>query len=221
MKQIIILFLGLFGALPSFYPEEICFGGNFSSVSGMISTSYQDSTPLMTEEEEEMIREINRLRSDPKGYIPAIEGYLEVFRNDGWSHSDVRKEERTARELIGELEVLSPLPQLEFHPGLYKAARYLGRDARKRDQLGHIDSRGQDPFERIKAFTELSGGGENLVAGMNTARESLISLLIDSGIAGRGHRKNILNKDWAYVACHNAGMIDGLTNNWIQLFGKE
>jgi uncharacterized protein YkwD len=187
----------------------------------LLSIGLQDTLPPISEEEYDMIREINLLRSNPKGYISAIQEYLQVFRNDGWSKSMVRKEEKTARELIRELEALPPLPQLEFHPGLYEAARYLGKDSKKRNKLNHVDSHGQTPFDRIRKFTDLNAGGENLAAGMNTARESLISLLIDSGIPGRGHRKNILLREWEYVACYKAGTIDGIPNNWIQLFGKD
>jgi uncharacterized protein YkwD len=64
-------------------------------------------------------------------------------------------------------------------------------------------------------------GNENIVCGSNLAREALITLLIDSGIPGYGHRENLLNNEWTHAACFFVGEIKtGLScNYWIQNFG--
>ena len=67
----------------------------------------------------------------------------------------------------------------------------------------------------------MTDGNENLVGGLNTARESVINLLIDAGIPDRGHRMTLMEPRWEYVACHKIGNIGEMPNCWIQVFGKQ
>ena len=48
-------------------------------------------------------------------------------------------------------------------------------------------------------------GNENLVAGHDNVRQSVIDLLIDEGINPPGHREALLGPEWRYVACYNFG----------------
>ena len=66
----------------------------------------------------------------------------------------------------------------------------------------------------------MHSGNENLVGGQITARMSVIQLLIDSGIPGRGHRYNILNPIWTHVGCYYNGKIGNIEHNWVQNFAK-
>lgn len=181
------------------------------------------NAPLtMTVEERLMIDEINLVRKDPQAYIPKVKDYIQSVRKDpSVSESYKHEESATARELIFELSRLSPLPELKPHEGLYQCGIAHAIDVRKLASMTHVGLDGSYPWDRIGKMTDLPDGNENLVGGGKTIRESLIILLVDSDVAGRGHRLNILNPKWRYAAAHKVGIVGGVNNSWIQLFGTE
>lgn len=63
-------------------------------------------------------------------------------------------------------------------------------------------------------------GNENLTGGKKTVRLSVIRLLVDSGIPGRGHRNNMLNPAWTHVACYYNEKVGNIENNWVQNFAR-
>jgi len=66
----------------------------------------------------------------------------------------------------------------------------------------------------------MQDGNENLVGGPASVREAVIILLIDEGIANRGHRKTLLNPNWKYAAAFKIGQVGGMPNCWVQKFGN-
>lgn len=174
----------------------------------------------MSLDEETMIKEINLMRSNPRAYVKHVRQYIEDFKRAGWDQVTVRDEEQSANELIRELQRRLPLSILKPHPELYQVAKMHGDDLRRIGQVQHRGSDGSQPYERITKNTNLSDGNENLVGGADNVRESVIMLLVDSGIPNRGHRKTLLDPKWNYVACYKVGNIGNMPNSWVQLFGK-
>jgi len=176
----------------------------------------------MTSEEQNMVKEINLMRANPKAYIPYIKAYIDNMKKEGgWGASYIAQEEAAANELIAELNKLGPLSQLKAKEDLYQVAVQHGNDLKGMGNVTHTGSNGSSPFDRIDKGTDLSGGNENLVGGLNTVRESVITLLIDNGIPNRGHRKTLLNPAWNYASCRKVGDVGGMPNSWVQLFGKK
>ncbi len=176
----------------------------------------------MTDEEQNMVKEINLMRSNPKAYIPYVKAYIDNMKKEGgWGADYIAQEEAAANELIAELEKLGPLSQLKAKEDLYQVAKQHGDDLKGMGNVTHTGSNGSSPFDRIRKGTDLSDGNENLVGGLNTVRESVITLLIDNGIPNRGHRKTLLNPAWNYASCRKVGDVGGMPNSWVQLFGKE
>lgn len=176
---------------------------------------------FMTADEKSMLAEINLLRANPQGYIPYVEAYIEEFREAGWDSATTEEEVQTAKELITQLKRLEALSVLRPHPELYEVARLHGLDLREMGRVQHQGSDGSMPYNRIRQGTELSDGNENIVGGTTFIRESVITLLVDSGIPNRGHRAALLEPKWDYVACYRIGQVGQMPNTWLQVFGAR
>ncbi len=183
-------------------------------------------TSYLTDREKDMIAEINLLRSDPPGYIPKVEAYLqgiEEKKKQGWNGGGFFDEQiKVGRELIRELRSTKPLSILKPHKGVYTAARLHGIEERERKKTGHVGNDGSYPTERIlRQAPDLKEGGENLVGGPEDIKESLMLLLIDAGISNRGHRKTLLDPKWAYIGCYDVGKVGNMPNCWVQNFASS
>ncbi len=191
-----------------------------SSVADGIDTA-KDAT-YMTTREKEMIKEINLVRSNPKGYIPLVREYRKQVENTTFTDPNFAKEELKAIEdLIKELELMSPIAILQPREQLHNTAKKHGDELKSLNKTGHVGADGSYPWDRItRDDAELEDGNENLVGGPEEVRQSVMLLLVDSGIPGYGHRKTLLNPTWKYVACYEAGEVKGFPNYWVQNFAK-
>ena len=107
-------------------------------------------------------------------------------------------------EAIGFLSRQAPLPALGWSQGLAEAAADLARDEGQTGEVGHTGSRSGDMRQRIERHGEWAGRiAENVGYGPETARLMVMQLIIDDGVAGRGHRGNVYRRDFAVagVAC--------------------
>ncbi len=168
-----------------------------------------------------MIEEINLIRSNPKAYIKHIEAYIQKLENDELNRATNGEEISTAKELISELNNTPTLSILKPHDGLYQVGTKHGNDLKSRGVIEHTGGDGSWPWDRVKKGTDLTDGTENLVGGSDSVRESVIMLLVDSGIPNRGHRKALLNPKWNYVACKKVGKVADMPDTWVQMFGSK
>ncbi len=171
----------------------------------------------MTEVEAKMIAEINFVRAYPKVYATIILHYLSEKSKSSFGLD--KKEYDAGMELVAELNAMEPMPILTPKECVYNAAKKHGKDCEKRGFFAHEGSDGSQPWDRITAqCPDLGMGNENGVGSSNTGvREGVIALLIDQGISTRGHRHNMLNKNWKYVGCYR--YVDKVYGfHWVQNF---
>lgn len=193
---------------------------------------------FMTAEEKEMIIEINLMRTNPKAYIRYVDKYvLEMKEMMAGLDPDF---DTAVNELKTLLRSMKPVSVLKPHRELYRVARKHGEDNKKHHQLEHQGTDGRQSFDRVKDANlknSINNQGvyspnENLVGGEATVRNSVLALLIDSGVPSRGHRKALTEPAWDYVACYKIGTIvdlkdlqgmenDDMDNCWVQFFAKE
>lgn len=175
-----------------------------------------DLKTSMSDEELQMVKEINLVRSNPKGYVQYIEDYINHLK----LHGDMGSSIQSAKELIGELKSTSPLSILQPMQCVYMAAQKHGLDQKKRGDTDHQGSDGSWPWDRVlRECSSLQDGNENLVGGPDDIRRAVILLLVDDGIPNRGHRKTMLQPNWKYVACYKVGTVGTMPNCWVQNFG--
>jgi uncharacterized protein YkwD len=155
--------------------------------------------------EEEILAEINLARANPIQYA----GYLEAFKpnysgkeltlSDG--KSLVTTEGVSAcDEAIVYLRSVRAMAPLEMRTGLVLGAKDHVGDLVKTGGRGHKGSDGSVPEDRVSRYGTWSESvGEDILYDSRKAREDVISLIIDDGVATRGHRKNIFKPTFHVV----------------------
>ncbi len=154
----------------------------------------------LTENEREVIRVINKLRTDPPGFAQEfLEPLLSRYRGNQLvmpgelplvTHEGVS----ALREAIRELKNATPVPLLHPDERLSKAAADHMRDQSASGRTGHAGSDGSTFRSRIEKYGSWERIlGENIFYGDPGAWAVVVHLVIDDGIPERGHRKNFLN----------------------------
>ncbi len=144
------------------------------------------------EEEEEVLKLLNSVRTDPQGFIT---NYLNPYlkENNLTTNSD-------AKSLIDDLKKTKKMGALQFSPALNKVARMHAKDMGKTGSIGHSSSDGTSFSDRVRKESKAGGMiAENCDYGNETAIDSVIGLLIDDGIESLGHRKNILEPKYQWI----------------------
>jgi len=164
----------------------------------------------LSELEQNVILELNKVRSNPKRFA---EEYLEELQTafNGKLYTYPGQDPVKSQEGIGPLiECIKVLKQTESMAklvpaeGLYKAAAELVTDQHKHGGIGHISRNGSTPQKRIERYGEWDiCSAEDITYGSFEARQIVIALLIDDGVADRAHRKNILNPCFRFAGVAN------------------
>lgn len=153
----------------------------------------------MSEFDRLMIREINFARMYPSVYADIVGVYM-ANKSKEWNGLS-RDEIIATEELIEELRKAQPAGLLQPKECLYRAVQKHGLDCKRRGFTDHTGSDGSSPFDRIATYCNGSKGNENIVGTVSgNIRQSVIALLVDDGISNRGHRYNMLNPEWKFVA---------------------
>lgn len=154
----------------------------------------------------EILTELNRVRSNPKKYAEEeLKPRLKLFDGNlykvpGQIPIQTNEGAPAVQECINVLTKTNPMEALTLEKGLSLAAQWLANDQAKTGTIGHYGSDGSFPFERMNRYGKwLITAGENCAYGPKTGREIVAQLLIDDGVQDRGHRKNILKKEFKKV----------------------
>jgi len=155
---------------------------------------------------EEIAEEITLMRADPKAYAKFIQDHLDkdwkddmCYRNTSLANVNevlmisTQEGKSAVIEAIEELKKTLPLPPMSNSTLLELAAIDHQVDSSKNNLIGHTGSDGSRTQDRISRHCAWKGScGENVDYGNTKPRDIIIHLLIDDGVADRGHRKNLL-----------------------------
>lgn len=137
----------------------------------------------LTEEEKQVFLFTNLIRLFPRKFN---ELYVQPLLN-----SDINDE--YVQSLYRDLEKTPALPALYPNSILIESARYHAMDMGENNLVGHDSSDGTDEWQRIKRFGYKYESQENCHYGNCYPFDMVLSLLIDDGVIGVGHRLNILS----------------------------
>lgn len=158
-------------------------------------------TPIinLSKFEAEILAELNLFRANPQEYAKYLEDYLKNFDGkyfkSGEGISLESFEGKTpVEEIIQILKVTSLLPEFRPAYGMTKAASDHLQDLMQNNKTGHRGTNGSLPNDRVKIYgIAPSGVNENITYNAKTARDVVLTMLIDDGNKSRNHRKNLLN----------------------------
>ena len=145
----------------------------------------------LSEEEQAVIDEINFARTQPKKY---------VTERLSPSVLDVSKKTESYIAALDEVvdrmnRMKTPLPELTKADGLNKCAAEWVKISGPEGYVGHEST----ISKRFKKYCSYASLGENCSYGYPTAKEIVITLLVDDGVEDRGHRNNILSSYYKNV----------------------
>lgn len=171
-------------------------------------TNKSSGSPALTDSERELLNEINQARANPPLYATYLEKLKPQF--SGKQYTPVGKGTLTTEEgwnavdeAIQFLKALKPLPPLIASNGLSLAALTHVKDQSTTGKTGHRGGTGMIE-ERVKPYGRWEGAiGENICYGNDSARERLLTWLIDDGFPSRGHRRRLLGNEYqvAGISC--------------------
>jgi uncharacterized protein YkwD len=171
--------------------------------------------------EQEVVSEINLARTRPAEYATYLEALRSMyagkeFRRPG--RPGLLTEEGTGAldEAVKFMRAARPLPALAVSNGMCYGARELVKEQAASGATGHKGADGSFCEQRTGRFGAWREPiGENLSYGDETARERVLTLLIDDGFANRGHRQRLLGAAYKVVgvACgdHKLGALCVIT----------
>jgi hypothetical protein len=146
----------------------------FAGTSAALLLSFLISLPLSAASPSDVLSEINLARTNPRSYAALVAASA--------------PHDPATMEAIRFLQKTRPLPALTFSDGMSAGARLHVDTQGPRGSRGH----GAGPSSRLNRFGVCGGMvGENIHYGRSDARNIVMALIIDKGVRGRGHRKNI------------------------------
>jgi uncharacterized protein YkwD len=166
----------------------------------------------LTPAEKSVILELNKVRTNPRKYAelylaPTLKYYQgREYRKPGQITILTQEGRAAAEECIRVLSAGRPLQPLEPSKALSLAARDHVRDTGPKGIVGHTGSDGSSLLVRTRRYDKTPRAiAETISYGYADAREIVMSLLLDDGVPGRGHRKIILTPGYGSVGLSIGG----------------
>lgn len=150
---------------------------------------------------QDLVREINRLRKDPRSYVEILEKDRELFKEDILYRLDqapLKTKEGPAAhdEAIEFLNRQEPVEELELDERLTNAARDHVVDIGPNGLTTHEGSNKESISDRIEKYAEWDFFlCQNIDFGASNVQEILISFLTSDGDPTRSHRDNLFKRE--------------------------
>ena len=156
----------------------------------------------LSQAEQDLLNEINQARAHPDVYAKYLQSLKPFFKGKDYQPNEqpaLTTEEGwdAVQDAISFLSTAKPQGLLNTSRGLRLAAVTHYKDQTATGATGHRGASSSMIEDRVKPFGTWQGAiGENLSYGNESARERVLTWLIDDGVASRGHRKRLLSADY-------------------------
>jgi uncharacterized protein YkwD len=170
----------------------------------LASATAQEISPNSIEQA--VLNEMNVARKTPKVYL----GYLEEYRRmmngktvtfpNGVTMETIEGTVAVDEAINYLKNVSDKLDSYKFSEGLAKPANVQLKDLMENNGLSHFGKDGSNLPTRISRFGSLpSDYAENITYYVDLPKEIVMTMIIDDGIAGRSHRKNLFSQSFRVV----------------------
>lgn len=155
--------------------------------------------------EQTVLQQINLARTRPTQFASHLYDELENFQGKLWKRPGrtpvLTDEGREAvEEALRFLEGQPPVPEVTWSSGLALGARDHVRDQGSRGSTGHQGNDRSTVGERVGRYGEWKRKvGETISYGASTAEDIVLSLIVDDGVADRGHRDAIFDPEFKRI----------------------
>ena len=187
----------------------IAFVAFFASDRTRSQTKQLASDGGLSQAERDLLSEVNQARAHPGVYAAYLEKLKPFFNGKEYKPSDqeaytTQEGWSAVEEAIKFLRSAKPQEPLNISKGLCLAAMAHVKDQSASGATGHKGADSTLIEQRVKPFGTWQGGiGENLTYSNQSARERILTWLIDDGFASRGHRNRLMSENYrvAGVSC--------------------
>ncbi len=159
--------------------------------------------------EQGIIAETNRARRNPTAYAAWLQSMRKYYKGKeldlpGQIPIITQEGVTPVDEAVRALKAIEPMPPISMSRGMSLAARDHVKDQGPKGAIGHNSSDGSKPWDRVNRYGSWQTiVGENIMYGPAVPQQVVMQLIVDDGVADRGHRKNIFTPQYriAGVAC--------------------
>jgi uncharacterized protein YkwD len=163
-----------------------------------------EAATFLDEQERKIISELNLARTNPKKYVELLKGLR--MRYDGKLYQRGNAKVRTMEgvkavdDAIAFVAKVKPLKPLRASKGMSQAAGEHAAEQAATGGTGHAGKNGSQVGDRVNRHGNWRYRvGENISYGNGSPRDMVLQLIVDDGVANRGHRKNIFEKRYKVV----------------------
>lgn len=152
----------------------------------------------------DIVAELNAARTDPAAYARKARALRGLFSGDrierpGEIAVVTREGPAAVDEAVAFLERQPPLLRVADSPLLARAAAGHAAEQSATGAVGHDGSDGSGPGDRMRREGRWSATGEAIAYGPDRAEDVILQLIVDDGVADRGHRRILFNPAYTLV----------------------